>query len=224
MLYEEQYGHIQRNCREREKSQNADKTKYTAKHKINSTHTRQPVVTTSSDSDKVGMVVNHILSANEMTQLTGKWIVDSGAASHICNDRNLFVKLDPLKIPISVTLGDGRVLKATARGIVSLKMTYDCGTRKCKLHDVLHVPDLSYNLLSVSKAVEKGITVKFDKSIPDTNRKIITVAAKAGGLYHINTAPVEAHSMTAHHGSFSREDLWHRRYGHLSVKSLKKLA
>ena len=77
------------------------------------------------------------------------------STSHICNDRNLFVKLDPLKIPISVTLEDGCVLKVTGQGIVSLKMTYDCGTRKCKLHDVLHVPDLSYYLLSVSKAVEK---------------------------------------------------------------------
>ena len=33
----EKYGHIQHNFREHEKSRNADKTKYTAKHKINST-------------------------------------------------------------------------------------------------------------------------------------------------------------------------------------------
>ena len=45
------YGHIQHNCRERKKSQNANKMKDTPKHKINSTHTRQPVVSTSSDSD-----------------------------------------------------------------------------------------------------------------------------------------------------------------------------
>ena len=50
------------------------------------------------------------------------------------------------------------------------------------------------------------------------------MAAKVGGLYHINTAPVGVHSMTALHSSFSREDLWHRQYGHLSVKSLQKLA
>ena len=171
--------------------------------------------------------MNYVLSANNMTQLTGKWIVDSGATCHICDDQNLFVKLDPLNIPISVTLEDGHVLKATAQGIVRLKMMYDCGTRKCKLHDVLHVPDLSYNLLSVSKAVEKGITVKFNESrcvICDTNQKIITVVAKVGGLYHINTAPVGVHSMTALHSSFSREDLWHRWYGHLSVTSLQKLA
>ena len=79
----------------------------------------------------------------------------------------------------------------------------------------------------MSKAVEKGITVKFDKSrcvICDTNRNIITVAAKAGDLYHINTAPVEVHSMMAHHSSFSKEDLWQQRYDHLSMKSLRKLA
>jgi hypothetical protein len=32
----------------------------------------------------------------------------------------------------------------------------DGGVRRCKLLDVLYVPGLAYNLLSVSKAVESG--------------------------------------------------------------------
>ena len=34
-------------------------------------------------------------------------------------------------------------------------------TRHCQLHDVLYVPKLSYNLLSVAKATEAGKKVKF---------------------------------------------------------------
>ena len=63
-----------------------------------------------------------------------------------------------------------------------------CLTRKCKLIDVLYVPELTYNLLSVSKAVEKGITVTFNERgcvIKDTNQRLITVATKVGNLYHL---------------------------------------
>ena len=37
-------------------------------------------------------------------------------------------------------------------------------SKSCTLHDVLYVPTLSYNLLSVTKASQKGKIVKFTKS------------------------------------------------------------
>ena len=49
---------------------------------------------------------------------------------------------------------------------------------------------MSYNLLSVSKAVEKGYLVTFSDSschcvITNVNSKLITVASKFSGLYHL---------------------------------------
>ena len=38
------------------------------------------------------------------------WIVDSGATSHMCNDRNMFTELDQLGPSEKVTLGDGSSL------------------------------------------------------------------------------------------------------------------
>ena len=35
-------------------------------------------------------------------------------------------------------------------------------SRKCNLQDVLYVPNLSHNLISVSKAIKAGKIVKFD--------------------------------------------------------------
>ena len=194
------FGHIQRNCRERERSQQSgasDKHIKKPQHKAHSAETRQRVEDT--DSDEAGLVVNHVLSANRKPRSTGRWIIDSGATSHICNDRDLFIGLYPLKSPLEVLLEDGHKLTATAYGTVKLLMkSGQRSSRKCTLHDVLYIPELSYNLLSVSKAVERGNIVKFGLSsciIRDSNRKLITVAQNVGGLYQVNTTAAYINSV-----------------------------
>ena len=100
----------------------------------------------SSDSESDALMVSHtVLSASTMT----KWIIDSGASCHMCCDSGLFDKLEVLIHPIDVSVGDGRSLKATGRGMISLNMQLsDEKLNKCRLLDVLYVPKLSYNLLS----------------------------------------------------------------------------
>ena len=151
---------------------------------------------------------------------------------HICRDCNSFVELNTLEKPLDVTLGDGRTLKAVGRGTVILILKSGCLTRKCKLNDVLYVPELTYNLLSVSMAVEKGMTVTFNDRrciIKDTNQRLITVATKVGNLYCLLYAKPKDHVYSVaekldENGYSSKEDLWHRRYSHLGVKNLQKLA
>ncbi len=76
----------------------------------------------------------------------------------MCNNRRDFVVFRTLLRPEKVTVGDGPTLEAIGRGSVDLWMKLPSGAiqQKCKLHDVLFVPDLSYNLVSVSKASEAG--------------------------------------------------------------------
>ena len=69
-------------------------------------------------------VVEHTLSADQMSKATGTWIIDSGATCHICNDCTQFVELYPVKKLIVVKLGDGRTLNVVAQGTVSLRMKY----------------------------------------------------------------------------------------------------
>ena len=91
----------------------------------------------SSDSDDVGLTTCHISSECKRNS----WIVDSGATSHMCSDRRLFVEMDTLEKTLSIILGDGHALQATGKGIVMLDMKLPNGnTQKCKLHDVLYVP------------------------------------------------------------------------------------
>ena len=82
---------------------------------------------------------------------------------------------------------------AVRRGEVVLDMVIPNGESKsCTLHDVLYVPKLSYNLLSVAKASQKGKVVKFTKSVCymlDKRNKMVAKATKIGSLYQLNHKP-----------------------------------
>ena len=62
-------------------------------------------------------------------------------------------------------------------------------SQKCVLYDVLYVPDLAYNLVSVSKIVKRGKVIEFknDKcQIRYQNGKKIGVANKFESLYYLD--------------------------------------
>ena len=170
----------------------------------------------SSDVDFAGLMVNHVLSAN-FTALLNELIMDSGAACHMCYDDRLFDELHSLKQPLEVMLGDGYALEATGRGTVVLELTKVGGkASRCKLHEVLphEVPDLLYNLLSVSKAATAGKVVKFTETgceILDSNKKVIAVAIRVGSLYHLNCqADNEQIKAAVNKSKETKEDTWHR--------------
>ena len=147
----------------------------------------------------------------------------------MCNDRKQFVEFCSLNHPVEVTLGDGHALEAFGRGIVILEMKLPDGkTKSCRTRDVLYVPKLSYNLLSVSRAADAGKMTKFNESscqILDDNMKPIAVAMKVGRLYYLECGTNCQQINTVENQSWeSKEQVWHRRFGHLEVRNLKKLA
>ena len=93
------------------------------------------------------------------------------------------------------------------------------------MSDVLYVPSLAFNLLSVSKITEAGKSVKFSETegaIFDNKGEKVAVASKIGNLYYLNCESLQGqHVNSATHQSM--ENLWHRRFGHLSQRSLTTL-
>ena len=171
-------------------------------------------------SDGDAFVTIHALAATS----SGTWIVDSGATCHMCNDKNLFTDMKDLDTPQQVTLGDGSPLEGPAEGTVKLDMILpDGSTQNCKLKNVLYVPKLLYNLLSMSKASEARKTTKFDKGrckILNQQKKEIAVATKHGNLFYLeHCRKWQSVNVT----EMSNEMLWHRRYGHVGEQTLKSL-
>ena len=69
--------------------------------------------------------------------------------------KNFFSELHSLDKPLKVMLGDGHA--AAGSGVVLLDMRLpNKNMQRCKLRNVLYVPSLSYNLLSVSKVARSG--------------------------------------------------------------------
>ena len=94
--------------------------------------------------------------------------------------------------------------------------------------DVLCVPKLSYNLVSVPKAAEAGKTTEFDDAhcrIFCKNRKLVAIATKVGSLYYLEcTKPTgENPRVNSAETQESKAYTWHRRFGHLGVQNLQKL-
>ena len=146
----------------------------------------------------------------------------------MCNDDKLFAEIKYLKQPQKVTLGDGHILNATGIGVVKLQANLGNGkTIRCKLHNVLYVPQLFYNLFSVSRAAEKGKTTSFSKDscqVIDANNKLVATASKVGSLYYLNCQTSHQVNVAKDQCNEIKEDVWHRRLGHLGEQNLQKLA
>jgi hypothetical protein len=83
-----------------------------------------------------------------------EWTVDSGATSHVCRQRELFSTLTPCKQPV-LTIADGTQLAIIGVGTVG------------QLTNVLYVPEVTTNLLSVTAIVDS----QRGECHPGTNRR-----------------------------------------------------
>ena len=77
------------------------------------------------------------------------WIVDSGATSHMAPDRTCFHSYK-FTSPKNVILEDDIVLETVGRGAIVVDTEVKGRVRTITIKDVLHVPKLKANLLSVS--------------------------------------------------------------------------
>ena len=142
----------------------------------------------SSDDECIALV------SEVSEEIKKKWTLDSAASRHMCNDRKQFQKMKRLEEEVQVKVGDDSLVKAKYEGTVKLRIKAINQVRKFKLNKVLFVPDLKYNVLSVSQASLSGKSIQFDKDgaqIKDLiTRETVGTAIRKGTLYHVNTITV----------------------------------
>ena len=144
------------------------------------------------------------------------------------NDSKLFVDICELQQPLEVSLGDGHSPEARGRGDIHLAMKLSTGKSKnCTLHNVLYVPELSYNLFSVTRAAEAGMSTVFDTvgcAIQSASGEVVATATGVANLYKLACVSHRSQANTAINEPNATKELWHKRYGHLGVTNLDKLA
>ena len=169
-----------------------------------------------------------VLSADidvNMCNINETWIIDSGASQHMTNNNKLFSKFVDLNHSIKVEIGDGRSLNASAIGNIDLKLAQaNGGFIKCTLKNVLLVPELAHNLFSVSQCAKNGNVVSFnDDGCKVINAdRIIGFGKRVGKLYTLQCI-TENTNISCNIADSDNETLWHRRFSHLNINSLRKL-
>ena len=88
------------------------------------------------------------------------WFLDSGASFHMTGDRDLFTDLDEKYLGVHIKMGnDGRY---SATGIDTISFERESG-KPFVLKEVMHVPGLKKNLISVAMLEDKGYDVVFSE-------------------------------------------------------------
>ena len=100
-------------------------------------------------------------------------------------------------------------------------------SKNCTLHNVLYVPELSYNLFSVTRAAEAGMSTVFDKvgcAIQSASGEVEATATRVANLYKLACVSHRSQANTAINHPNATKELWHKRYGHLGLTNFDKLA
>ena len=93
-----------------------------------------------------------------ITHGSDTWLVDSGASKHMIGYKDSLIELVEKESHQKVKLGDD--YQYPIKGVV--EASYKLESRKeLKMKDVLYVPDLKKNLLSISRLEKKGFRVTF---------------------------------------------------------------
>ncbi|KAL2901144.1 Retrovirus-related Pol polyprotein from transposon RE1 [Bienertia sinuspersici] len=143
------------------------------------------------------------------------WILDTGASYHVTGDSSCLVDAHSIT-PCPVGLPNGSHAMAVTKGRVSL-------ANGLILEDVLFVPNLTCNLISVSKLIDDShCFVQFTDSLcaiqDRLSGNLIGAGERMDGLYFFRRVPKVCAVTNTDISSF---ELWHRRMGHPSDKVVK---
>lgn len=146
------------------------------------------------------------------------WYVDSGASAHMTPNVEILSDLKTTSADcITAANGDGMCVKGVGSALLNIS------EKEIIANNVLHVPKLTVNLLSVSRIVENGNTVTFKKSgctIKNANDEIIAQCNAQNGVYKMLVGKNNNCLLT---NKAESAYTWHRRLGHVNFDTLKKM-
>ncbi|MCO5594985.1 hypothetical protein L7F22_049020 [Adiantum nelumboides] len=152
---------------------------------------------------------------------------DSGASRHITSRKDLFCSLDAALAGKKVTCANNA--SYLIKGVGKILITISNGSDLC-LPDVLYVPGIKKNLLSVSSLAKNDLRVIFedDRYIVrdrENGYSLITTCTLENGLFVLDRYEKQIQACIAEIKTQAMQDaeLWHARFGHVGYGSLMTL-
>jgi hypothetical protein len=122
-------------------------------------------------------------------------------------------------------MGDDTILEAIGKGNIKATMLIRGKMLVTTITQILHVPKMRNNLISINKFISKGLKVEFDKDdckVNNAHGTVVVEARKEKNLYLLNIN-VRKESANVAKSSNEGVTLWHQRLDHLNMASLMKL-
>nr|KYP33156.1 Retrovirus-related Pol polyprotein from transposon TNT 1-94 [Cajanus cajan] len=154
------------------------------------------------------------------SETSGNWYLDSGCNNHMAKDASIFKDIDE-SVKVKVRMGNDIVVESKGKGTVMVETKK--GTRL--ITDVLLVPNLKENLLSIGQMMEKGYTLHFEGDtckIYD-NKKLEIGRVKMEKRNRSFPISLRQGPNIAMKAEVDDSWLWHRRFGHFNTHALKLL-
>lgn len=148
------------------------------------------------------------------------WYLDTGCSNHMSGSKSCFSYLNE-GFRSKVIFGDCSTMDATVKGDIKIKSKN--GFEEI-ISDVLYVPTLKSNLLSVGQLKENGYFLMIGNGVCEiyspTRGAITVVKMSSNRLFPLNTESTQSCLKAKIKDS---SWLWNFRYGHLGFGGLKTL-
>lgn len=215
--------HWARDCNDKEKKDNYYLKRLGNKTTANVATNPQSLNNSNSNNDIVGFIASAFLSVQVSNF---EFILDSGATNHMSNNKRFF---SSLKLT-SLTKVGGIAGSLDSIGIGNIDMITLIGTT-IRLSNVLYIPDLPLNLISVVYLQTIGISTLFEVDtvkLFKNNHLVCTGTQMDNGLCKLDASVTLKNidsRLLAHVAINSKHtplSVLHQRFGHLSVNSIRK--
>ena len=168
-------------------------------------------------------IIAAVISQAIMVTNSKNWVVDSGATRHIYTNKDAFTSYTPVGDDEKVVyLGDSHTAQVLGKGKVMLKLT---SGKTLALNNVLHVPNIRENLVSVALLGKVGVKVSFesDKIIMTKDNIFVGKGFCNQGLFVLSISEVMNENAFSSAYLVDSFDIWHARLGHVSSGYIKKM-
>ena len=151
-----------------------------------------------------------------------KWFLDTGCSNHMCGKKEMFSELDESFVS-EEKFGNDTKVPVMGKGKISIKLKD--GSINF-ISDVLYVPSLHQNLLSMEQLSEKGYEMQIYKGVCTINNErkglIAKVKMTPNRLFPLN---IKSENLPCFSSIIHDENwLWHLRFGHMNFDNFKLLA
>lgn len=175
--------------------------------------------------------INHIKSSSQNNR---KSYQDCAAAQHMTSHKDLFTNYAKLDEPTYFIIGDVSKMEAVGTGDIYLESYNGDGWKKIILTNVLHVPEIPFNLFSVIKMLDRDHSRTADSQYSkflNKDNEIIVMAERDGDLFKMKFREPELHDQMNLTNAQEEErcmigtpiKVWQERLAHQNVRHTKEV-